>query len=161
MVLIVAGAAWYLLPSPASAPMDSDELTSTSANENESAPVIGEIQTIESDEEGNTEAADGATLVVLTDGGFVPETITVPKGGVVTWINEGRGSMWVASDIHPTHEVYSDTTRSEHCAAGFAGTIPFDQCENGTRYTFTFDQSGTWHYHNHLDSAQTGTVIVE
>jgi plastocyanin len=156
-MLIIIGAGWYLLSSSPSV-VDNNELTPLNTNEqSDFSPMLGEDQTLPLEEESST----GTVAVALTSSGFVPKTITVPKGAVVVWLNEGSGSMWVASAMHPTHEVYGETTRSEHCAASYTGAAPFDQCENSSRFAFTFDQSGTWQYHNHLDGAQTGTVIVE
>lgn len=164
LVLVVAiGVALYLPSNP-----DDNELIPNNINEQGL-----EDQSEQSDEENNgmqdevngnaAEDSDMAmsATVALTGSGFSPRTVTIPRGGVVTWTNEGSGPMWVASAVHPSHAVYGDTTRSEHCASGYTGPVPFDQCDNGSSYSFTFEQSGTWQYHNHLDASQTGTVIVE
>ena len=66
--------------------------------------------------------------------------------------------MWIASAVHPTHSVYSGTTLAEHCN-GTSGTS-FDQCKDASVYSFTFSKIGTWNYHNHLNPADFGTVIV-
>ena len=55
--------------------------------------------------------------------------------------------MWVASDVHPTHD-----------------ELPgFDQLEGveaGNDYSFTFEEVGEWTYHNHLVPTDTGTIVV-
>lgn len=108
---------------------------------------------------GSTNAPMSVT-VTYTDTGFSPTSVTVSKGGTVTWVNQSGHAMWVASGIHPTHTVYDGTALSEHCAAGYTGPSPFDQCKPGDSYTFTFNESGTWQYHNHSGAEDQGTVIV-
>jgi plastocyanin len=97
--------------------------------------------------------------VMLLDSGFSPKSVTIKKGGTVTWSNESAGQMWVGSASHPTHTAYDGTALSEHCAAG-ADEVPFDQCKNGMSYSFTFTKVGTWNYHNHSNSSQFGSVVV-
>lgn len=99
-----------------------------------------------------------ATVIYGPDG-FSPATVTIKKGDAVTFTNQGGGKMWVASDIHPTHEGYSGTTKNQHCpdTAGAA----FDQCSVGTTYSFTFQKAGAWPYHNHARSSDGGMIIVK
>lgn len=96
--------------------------------------------------------------IYLTDSGFEPENIIVEQGETVTWINNASSSMWIASNQHPTHTEYSGTSISEHCNGGEES---FDQCQNGDEYSFTFDQQGTWGYHNHEPFISGGQVVVE
>jgi plastocyanin len=96
--------------------------------------------------------------IYLTDSGFEPENIIVEQGETVTWVNNASGSMWIASDQHPTHTEYSGTSLNEHCSSGEGS---FDQCQTGDEYSFTFDQQGTWGYHNHEPLISGGQVIVE
>lgn len=109
----------------------------------------------------STQAGENGGAVALSATGFSPKTITVAKGTTVTWTNTGTGPMWVASGVHPVHSAYDGTTKDTHCAAGYTGAKPFDECANGAVYSFTFDQTGTWQYHNHLNAAETGTVVVQ
>ncbi|HEX7651364.1 MAG TPA: hypothetical protein VF439_01440 [Candidatus Paceibacterota bacterium] len=99
-------------------------------------------------------------VVTLTDSGFSPETITIKKGQAVTFVNQSKSGMWVASDPHPTHQGYDGTTRTEHCVPGYEGAAPFDECTVANQFTFTFQQVGSWGYHNHVIDEQHGTVIV-
>lgn len=98
-----------------------------------------------------------ATVTYTTDG-FSPTTVEVSQGDTVRFVNEGTGEMWVASAVHPTHTEYSGTSREEHCENGSESA--FDQCGTSESFTFTFDQSGEWGYHNHVNSSHTGMVIV-
>ena len=69
------------------------------------------------------------------------------KGETVRFINESSVGMWVATDEHPQHTILST----------------FDQfgiAENGESYDYTFEKSGTWGYHDHIDASKLGTIIV-
>lgn len=83
--------------------------------------------------------------VEYTGSGFAPQNVTIRLGGTVTWVNK-TGSLWVASNPHPSHTDLPGLS---------SGTIPM----NGT-YAFTFNQAGTWGYHNHLSAGFGGTVTV-
>ncbi len=99
--------------------------------------------------------------VTYSGHGFSPSTVTIAKGGTVTFVNQSSNKMWVASDPHPTHQGYDGTTRSQHCAQGYTGAKPFDQCSTGNSFTFTFTKTGSWGYHNHDLHQDTGTVVVQ
>jgi plastocyanin len=91
--------------------------------------------------------------------GFSPATVTIAKGGTVTWVNQSGAGMWVASDQHPSHTGYAGTSRQQHCP-DTSGTA-FDQCAPGDKYSFTFSKTGTWGFHNHVNATANGTVIVK
>ncbi len=103
----------------------------------------------------------GANTVVYADGGFTPQTITIKKGQSVNFVSQTGNPMWVATNPHPAHTGYDNTSLSTHCAAGYSGPAPFDECQSGQSYTFKFDKAGTWDYHNHLLANDGGTVVVE
>ncbi len=98
-------------------------------------------------------------VVIYTDNGYLPNTLIIEKGKTVTFKNQSSKPMWTASDLHPSHRVYAGTDLQEHCpdTEGRA----FDQCVAGDIYEFTFNKTGTWKYHNHLNAAHTGTIIVK
>lgn len=104
-----------------------------------------------------------AATITYTDTGFSPENITVSVGDTVRFVNNSSHGMWVGSDDHPTHTHYDGTSTREHCADGAATTDTFDQCTSspsGTTWEYTFTKAGTWGYHNHSRSGNTGTVTV-
>lgn len=153
VVLIIALGGWYWYSSsqaPASDTADTLPPTDTAAPTSTGT---------------STESAIVATTttktvtVTYSATGFSPKTITINKGDTVTFVNEKDGRMWVASDLHPSHEGYDGTSRSEHCP-DTTGTV-FDQCTASASYTFTFNKVGTWAYHNHSAAADVGTVIVK
>ena len=104
-------------------------------------------QTAPAGDNSTGETEDGAT-VHYSGSGFSPSSISVEVGETVTFVNDGSGSMWVASSKHPTHK-------------DLAG---FDQLKgsgNGTSYSYTFEKIGEWSYHNHKSASHQGKVIVE
>lgn len=85
--------------------------------------------------------------VTYTNNGFVPSRITVKKGTTVSFVNDSAKNMWVASDVHPTHQLLPG----------------FDQLKSvarGGKYDYTFAKIGTWKYHNHQFPADGGYVVV-
>jgi len=108
---------------------------------------------------GKIEPQKNTSMVTYTSSGFLPGTVTIKVGETVQFVNKSSGTeMWVASDSHPSHTVYSGTTKDSHCP-DTAGTA-FDQCTPGNTYSFTFQKIGTWGYHNHFLSDDKGTIIV-
>lgn len=101
-------------------------------------------------------------VVIYTDSGYAPNIITIKKGETVVWKNESSNPMWTASAMHPTHKVYPGT---DITACGTQTLLPmFDSCasvSSDQSWSFTFNNIGTWGYHNHLDSSKFGKVIVE
>lgn len=99
----------------------------------------------------------GAVIIAYTNEGFSPKSITIQKGTEVEFVNQSEKNFWPASALHPTHEVYPD--KESPC-----GTSAFDACEAlapGASWTFTFNEVGTWRYHDHINASYTGTIIVE
>jgi len=150
IVLVILGAGvWYLLSQ--SAPVVPAGTTGT------------ELPAATSDTTG-TAATSSAPTIVYTDDGFSPASITVPAGATVTFVNQSSGRMMVGSSPHPTHQDYDGTTRAVHCAAGYTGPVPFDECTaavTGESWTYTFAKAGTWKYHNHAAANDFGSVIVQ
>ena len=113
--------------------------------------VADEVPTEDSDvvELNVTEEIPGETVfVTYVDGRFDPEVIgPIAPGTSVTFINESDEDIHVASADHPTHTVLPGFNSNSSIAPG-------------GEYTFTFEDVGTWEYHNHLRSSQTGSVIV-
>ena len=149
IVILLALGGWYFFstnPSPLA--------PSTGSN----MPVLPADGTGQTPEMEVVDDALKSAVAYGTDG-FSPKTVTIKKGGTVTWTNQGGAAgMWIASAVHPTHSVYSGTTLAEHCNGTSATS--FDQCKDASVYSFTFSKIGTWNYHNHLNPNDFGTVIV-
>jgi|CXWL01.1.fsa_nt_gi plastocyanin len=100
-----------------------------------------------------------AVVVMYDSGGFSPSEVTVKQGGTVTFLqNNAEYEMWVASDDHLEHADYSGTPMEEHCPD--VSGLKFDQCGSGVSYSFTFQKTGAWGYHNHENPEAKGTITV-
>ncbi|MFB6213027.1 MAG: cell wall-binding repeat-containing protein [Candidatus Nanohaloarchaea archaeon] len=149
VTLVVDGQQVNSLSRDVSVPGFTEHESETGKSENESA---------EDGSETEDETSSPDNVVTYTDSGFQPQTITIQRGEEVTWVNEAGSSMWVASDRHPTHTQYDGTSTSQHCSDGESDT--FDQCSSGGRFSFEFEKTGEFGYHNHRAAGDTGTVIV-
>lgn len=101
-------------------------------------------------------------LVDMTDVGFSPEKVTIKAGDAVKFVNRNTVKRWPASDVHPTHVAYPGSNIAK-CKSAPQGSI-FDACDGldeGEMFQFTFNEKGTWQYHDHLDPGDKGTIIVE
>lgn len=146
VLVVVAGVGWYWYVNNNSVTMTPTDQTNTTPNDTPQATTTTQVSHV---------------TVNYTNQGFSPSSVNIPNGGTVTFVNQSSESMWVASNPHPVHTGYDGTSASQHCAAGYSGAAPFDQCTAGNSFTFTFNKSGTWGYHNHADHAMTGTVLVQ
>lgn len=96
---------------------------------------------------GEPSSVMGKVSVSYGASGFAPNTVTVKIGTTVVWTNQSQGGMWVASAVHPTHQLLPGFDQLRSVAIG------------GT-YEYTFVKVGTWKYHNHVQASDTGTVVV-
>ncbi len=160
LVLIAGGAffayqdGWFgpATPPPSPSPAQTDTATQT---QEPSAAAQAQVQV-------SVHTTPTSATVTYGPSGFSPSTVTVAKGGTVTFVNQSGKQMWVASDQHPTHQGYSGTTRTQHCPNNTSDA--FDECTAvgaGQSYSFTFQKNGTWMYHNHVSASDTGTVVVK
>lgn len=111
---------------------------------------------------GSGNSAPRTLDVMVGDSGFSPSSLTIHTGDTVRWTNKRTVNSWPASAVHPTHKVYpgSDIVK---CGTSEENTI-FDACKglnNNEVYSFTFNQVGTWGYHDHLHANLRGTIIVQ
>lgn len=99
----------------------------------------------------SSEATSSTTIsqdtVTLTADGFSPATLTVKAGTKVTWTNQSGASATVNSDPHPIHTDYAPLNLGSFI--------------DGEILSLTFDKTGTYGYHNHLNPSQSGTIIVQ
>ena len=85
--------------------------------------------------------------VIAEKNGFSPQTLTIKKGDTVLWINKSGKNVTVNSDSHPTHNLYKFLNKGEFAS--------------GSSVQVTFEQEGTFTYHNHLNPSQKGTIVVK
>ncbi|MFB6209296.1 MAG: plastocyanin/azurin family copper-binding protein [Candidatus Nanohaloarchaea archaeon] len=147
-LVIVASGCLHAAPGTAEPDQTSDSGTKN--------PQNGNTQTATGNNSGS-----GTNTVYYTSSGFQPSTITIQQGETVTWVNNASASMWVGSNRHPTHTRYAGTSLREHCQNGDQISSAFDQCSTGDRFSFTFERTGEWGYHNHKNFVHKGTVVVE
>jgi plastocyanin len=152
IVIIIVGAYWWWSSSQ-------NPLPATAANPFPVGTPTSQISPSQSNSANNSAAAPTAVTVTFDGSSFSPQNVTIAQGGTRTW-RSTAGPIWIASDPHPIHNGYDGTTMQQHCAAGYAGTAPFDECSQGTSFSFTFNKIGTWGYHDHLDHGILGTVTV-
>ncbi len=124
----------------------------TSPKTSESTPLGDGSTAIITDEASITGDTKGGVgdqfLFTFTDSGFQPKELTVKKGDTVSFVNQSASAMWVASAVHPTHQVLPGFDQKK--SVGKGGT-----------YMYTFEKAGTWKFHNHMAPEMVGTVIVK
>ncbi len=138
LVIVLGGGAWKLLN-----------------NRQVSAPVSQETNLPQQE-------AGSQVIIMYTDQGYSPASVTIKKGDTVVWKNESAKDMWPASAFHPTHTVYPGSG-IEKCNKAEQPNI-FDACAPvgpGSSWSFKFLQQGSWKFHDHLFPTKFGTINVE
>ncbi len=92
----------------------------------------------------------GGPIVVMNmkDDGFEPVNITIKQGETMEFRNDGKNEHWPASNIHPTHEIYTEFDPKRPIAPDAS-------------WSFTFGEAGKWRYHDHLYPEIGGLISVE
>lgn len=115
-------------------------------------------------------------VVQVTDTGFVPASLRIKAGEVVTFVSKATAPVWPAGNPHPTHDAYTSDVYAR--AGDEAKSFGSKACvEYGTRkgdvfdpckmllpeqtFTFRFSEKGSWGFHNHVRPEHGGTIIVE
>ncbi len=152
-IVLVAGAlaGWYLLGSGGLKSKMNLYPTGTTSVNTPTPSNLGPTAGLEGSRGGVPGTSKGGvmerTVVTYTDGGFNPKAVTVKTGTTVTFMNDSSGVMWVASDVHPTHQL-------------LPGFDELQSVAKGGSYEYTFIKVGTWTYHNHMNPSDKGTVVV-
>lgn len=94
------------------------------------------------------EGGMGMVTVRYTNSGFEPAKLTVPVGTMVEFVNQSDEEMWVASNMHPSHEILATFDQ-------------FSGVGKSQSYMYTFDKKGVWPYHDHINPAIEGSIMVE
>lgn len=165
IILIIGGLALFrgtgeegISPDPTPPEMFDTQEENTDIFEAEAGtPVLpGDVngdQEVSSGEEG-TEVELGATsssettvTLGMSDTGFSHTELEIDPGTTVTFVNNGQAPHWPASDIHPTHEILPEFDSGRGLTTG-------------ETYSYTFTESGTWRFHDHLNPRTTGVIVV-
>jgi plastocyanin len=95
-----------------------------------------------------TVSVEDTASIEITAKGFVPATLSVKSGTLVTFTNKDKKAHQPASDPHPAHD-------------SLPGFDSQTKLQKGQSYSFLFDKEGTYTYHDHLNSLEfKGTVVV-
>ena len=86
-------------------------------------------------------------VIEVTKSGFSPAVLTIKTGTKVTWVNKSETIANISSGPHPVHNAYPSLNLKN-----------FNDSES---ISFTFDKTGTYGYHNHLNPSLTETTVDE
>ena len=89
----------------------------------------------------------GEVVIEMTSDGYIPDEIKITKGTKVTFKNSDTFYHWPASDLHPSHNQYSDFD-------------PRKTIEPGQSWSFVFDKVGEWGMHDHISPYMLGKITV-
>ena len=90
---------------------------------------------------------DAPAIAFTGEGGFEPRRLDIEPGTQVRFVNASDEDFWPASNIHPTHSILPELDAKR--------PVP-----PGDTWSFTFKTRGFWRYHNHLEPAFGGLVVV-
>jgi len=132
----------------------------TLARDDNGAPVMAEIE-ITGEKPVSPASIDDAVVpaapaapkakevtISITASGFDPAEVSIKAGDKVTWINKDTIEHWVASDVHPTHQI-CPTLNS------LSGLGPSES------FSVILSDVKTCPYHDHLNPQLTGKVTIE
>ena len=101
--------------------------------------VVGGALWARSDTAAPAEASNGAVVVTIADFEFISETVEVPAGTTVEWVNgDSVAHSIVAED----------------------GSFQSPEIASGERFTFTFTEPGTYAYMCGIHPTMRGTIVV-
>ena len=90
--------------------------------------------------EPSDEAPKKEASVNISNFTFNPKSVTIEKGGTITWTNNDSAA---------------------HTATGDDGEFDSGELDQGKKYTKTFDKTGTFKYHCEIHPSMTATVEVK
>jgi plastocyanin len=100
----------------------------------------------------STNPTDSATITIGSNGSVSPSTVTITRGGRVTFVNNHTRAHDMSSDPHPEH-----TDCPEMSAVGF-----LSPGQSRTSSNFNTARSCGFHDHNEPDTAALkGRIIIQ
>lgn len=127
-----------------------------------SSGVMGSGNSIKVIGTGSSVIENGKTIFMEEDG-FSPKAIVISKGETVIFTNNDPDRKhWPASNNHPSHNLYPESG-IEKCQTEEKNLI-FDSCrglEFGESWSFTFNEVGSWTFHDHFNPTFEGIITVE
>ncbi len=129
--------------------IDSNENMNTEPVNTNTAPTPADTPNPATGEPMAPQDPDIAVFEIVYNGTtFAPANLTIKNGDVVIFKNESNASFWPASGPHPQHTDYPEFDPKKAIAAG-------------QDWQFKFTKSGTWSFHNHLNSSASGRIVVQ
>lgn len=112
----------------------------------------GSASRTEQEQQNETQTASVAETgvvheMVLGEDGYTPRDITITQGDTIEFSTNLDEPFWPASNVHPTHRIFSEFDPKE--------PVPASET-----WSFTFNRVGEWGYHDHLAPIHTGTITV-
>lgn len=96
----------------------------------------------------NVQPPQKQAFVRITATGFVPKELSVEPGTVIVWINEDSKVHHIESNPFPEATEHPDLNSKE-------------AINTGATYTYKADKSGEYNYHDRLNPASNGRIIVK
>jgi plastocyanin len=96
---------------------------------------------------GTTTPSTGDITVTLTEQGYSPDVLTIKVGTTVHFKTKLTTPHWPASNPHPQHSIYTQFDPREPVA-------------RDKEWSFKFDRTGHYGFHDHIRSYYTGSVDV-
>lgn len=144
--LVVYGCAKQTPPAETQDTATADVDTNTPAAVDTNAPTAEATteqtitETAQADAQKESANVASTEFVEIKDFGFSQATLTVTKGSTVTWSQEDDAK----------HSVVSDE-----------GYFESPLLEKGEKWSYTFNDAGTYNYHCAPHQYMTGTIVVE
>ncbi len=92
-------------------------------------------------------ASGEMTVTIMSDNTMFPTTAFVRPGTTVTWKNEDSDQHQLRSNPHPSH-------------TDLPGFGPPNPQKPGETYSYKFEETTRFNYHDHLNPAFGGAVVV-
>lgn len=96
---------------------------------------------------GSSNPTGKTYVVVLKKDGFVPNMLRLKKGDTIQFKTELGEPFWPASNLHPTHGIFPEFDPKK--------AVPPNES-----WSFQFNKTGQWGFHDHIAPQFTGKIIV-
>jgi len=111
--------------------------------------IVGFIMLRAGENSSNQKSSPQAYTVEITNDGFVPQTLDVPTGSTVKWVNKTNDPYRIAANPQPSH-------------SSFPALDSKDPIGPDGEYSFKFTKTGTIVYNNHFKPTENnGEIRVE
>lgn len=128
---------FYFQSTPSVTPLNTDNNSQVNPEKTMTAPPSSP-STTKKTPSANSNTSIKEETILMTHQAFSPQTLTIPVGTRVRFINKDTADRWPASGAHPTHEI---------CP----GLDSLHSLKPGASYVFTFNQIKICPIHDHLD----------